>query len=99
MTYRIKELVINPDDPYAHDLLDRKPLVDFLSTLIGNLDSPFVLSLNSPFGTGKTTLVKMLMANLKKKNFHCIYFNAWEVDYAADPLVALVSRAPAARQA
>ncbi|MYB34300.1 MAG: hypothetical protein F4X92_04105 [Gammaproteobacteria bacterium] len=79
------------DNPYAHDLLDRKPLVDSLSRLIRNRDIPFALSLDSPFGTGKTTLVRMLMTDLKSKGVHCIYFNAWEVDFATDPLVALIS--------
>ncbi|MCY4227236.1 MAG: P-loop NTPase fold protein [Gammaproteobacteria bacterium] len=91
MDYQIEELEIKPEDPYADDLLNREPIVDFLSGLIERLNGPFVLSLDSPFGTGKTTLVKMLMEGLKKKGFHCIYFNAWEVDFVADPLVALVS--------
>ncbi|MCY4219773.1 MAG: P-loop NTPase fold protein [Gammaproteobacteria bacterium] len=91
MAYQIEEIEVKPENPYAHDLLDRKPIVDFLSGLIERLHGPFVLSLDSPFGTGKTTLVKMLMEDLKKKEFHCIYFNAWEVDYVTDPLVALVS--------
>ena len=72
MAYQIEEIEVKPENPYAHDLLDRKPIVDFLSGLIERLHGPFVLSLDSPFGTGKTTLVKMLMEDLKKKEFHCI---------------------------
>ena len=33
----------------------------------------------------------MLEAELKRQEFSCIYFNAWQVDYVTDPLVALVS--------
>jgi hypothetical protein len=33
----------------------------------------------------------MLSAHLSNQGFQCIRFNAWEVDYTADPLVAMVS--------
>ncbi|WP_176955032.1 P-loop NTPase fold protein [Rhodoferax sp. OV413] len=74
-----------------NDGLGRRPLVEFLASLIGKLQGPFVLALDSPWGTGKTTLVKMLKATLEQQGFQCIYFNAWQVDYVTDPLVALVS--------
>ncbi|MEO5796556.1 MAG: P-loop NTPase fold protein [Rhodoferax sp.] len=91
MTYRIAELEVPPESPFLNDGLGRKPLVEFLASLIGKLQGPFVLALDSPWGTGKTTLVKMLKATLEQQEFQCIYFNAWQVDYVTDPLVALVS--------
>ena len=91
MTYRINNFEVPPENPFQHDLLERQPLVRFLSDLIGRLDGSFVMALDSPFGTGKTTMVRMLMEELKCKGHQCTYFNAWEVDYATDPLVALVS--------
>jgi ABC-type dipeptide/oligopeptide/nickel transport system ATPase subunit len=91
MNYRLPELEINEADPFRHDVLNRKPLVEFLSALIDRLSGPFVLALDSPWGTGKTTLVRMLKAKLEQEKFQCIYFNAWQVDYVTDPLVALVS--------
>jgi len=91
MKYRVQELEISAENPFANDALAREPLVKFLSGLIGRFEGPFVLALDSPWGTGKTTLVKMLQAHLKQQDFQCLYFNAWQVDYAADPLVALVS--------
>ena len=91
MTYRIDDLEVPPGDPFQHDSLERKPLVEFLSRLIERLDGPFVMALDSPFGSGKTTLIRMLMEDLKVKGHQCTYFNAWKVDYATDPLVALVS--------
>jgi hypothetical protein len=91
MTYRIDDLEIPAESPFCHDALDRQPLVEFLSSLIKRLNGPFVMALDSPWGTGKTTLVRMLMADLQSKEFQCTYFNAWKVDYVTDPLVALVS--------
>ena len=91
MKYRLPELEVPSDQPFQHDALERKPLVEFLANLIGRLEGPFVLALDSPWGTGKTTIVKMLQAQLVLDQFQCVYFNAWKVDYVTDPLVALVS--------
>lgn len=91
MTYRISDIEISDDEPFAHDVLGRRPVVEFLEQLIKEIGGPFVMALDSPWGSGKTTLVRMLMVHLKRQNFQCIYFNAWKVDYVVDPLVALVS--------
>lgn len=90
MKYRLPELAVPDDNPFQHDALDRKPVVEFLAGLIGRLSGPFVLALDSPWGTGKTTLIRMLQADLRRQDFECLYFNAWKVDYVTDPLVALV---------
>ncbi|MDR7308103.1 P-loop NTPase fold protein [Rhodoferax saidenbachensis] len=91
MKYRLLELDVPSDNPFQHDALERKPLVEFLASLIGRLEGPFVLALDSPWGTGKTTIIRMLQAKLVMDQFQCVYFNAWKVDYVTDPLVALVS--------
>ena len=91
MNYRLPDLDIPADNPFQNDVLDRRPLVEFLVGLIGRFSGPFVLALDSPWGTGKTTLVRMLKAKVEQEHFQCVYFNAWQVDYVTDPLVALVS--------
>lgn len=91
MKYRLPDLEIPAESPFQNDALERKPLVEFLASLIARLEGPFVLALDAPWGTGKTTIVKMLKAMLAQEQFQCIYFNAWQVDYVTDPLVALVS--------
>ncbi|MBA2722924.1 MAG: AAA family ATPase [Methylibium sp.] len=92
MKFRTDSEPIDPKNPFAQDALDRKPLVEFLEAVIEKIEGPMVLALDSPWGTGKTTLVRMLQAQLEAKQFRCIYFNAWAVDYASDPLVAIVSK-------
>lgn len=91
MTYRVNEIEVSLESPFANDNLDRKPLVDFLTGLLGRQEGPFVFAIDSPWGTGKTTLVKMLAAEMENQDFQCVQFNAWKVDYVTDPLVALVS--------
>lgn len=89
--YKIHPINIFDGDTFKEDRLNRQPLVNDLSKLIGRLPGPFVLALDSPFGTGKTTFVNMLIPELNQNKHHCIYFNAWKNDYAIDPLIALVA--------
>jgi hypothetical protein len=91
MKFRLSELDVPLDNPFLNDALERKPIVDFLTGLLVRFSGPFVLALDSPWGTGKTTLVRMLKARLEQEKFQCVYFNAWQSDYVTDPLVALVS--------
>ena len=91
MTYRIDDIDVPKIDPFQNDQLDRKAVVNFLSDLIGRLDGPFVMALDATFGMGKSTLVRILIECLKSEGHRCINFNAWKVDYATDPLVALVA--------
>ena len=76
MKFRLPELEIPSDDPFRNDALERKPVVEFLAGLLDKFNGPFVLALDSPWGTGKTTLVRMLKAKLELANFQCVYFNA-----------------------
>lgn len=91
MKFRLPELDVPLGDPFVNDALERKPVVNLLVSLLDRFNGPFVLALDAPWGTGKTTLVRMLKARLQQEKFQCVYFNAWQSDYVADPLVALVS--------
>lgn len=88
MQIKPNEIDINEADIFANDLLDRQSEIKNLTPIILNVQAPLVLSLDSPWGTGKTTFVKMWRAYLQKQS---VYFNAWETDYAEDPLIVLVS--------
>lgn len=48
---------IPDDDPFKNDKLDREPTADFLTDLLSSAEGPYVMSLNAPWGTGKTTHV------------------------------------------
>lgn len=72
MTYRLPPLEVPADDPFRFDVLGRKPLVEFLCGLIERAGGPFVLALDSPWGSGKTTLISMLRAELARQGYCCI---------------------------
>lgn len=49
-----------------------------------------MISLEAPWGDGKTTFVKMWQAFLKKSGVKCLYFDAFAHDSFEDPFMALV---------
>ena len=91
MQVKPKDIEIDQDNPFANDLLHRKEEIENLSPLLLNMAGPFVFSIDSPWGTGKTTFIKLWRSWLQSQEVSSIYFNAWESDYTEDPLVALVS--------
>ncbi|MCO4088993.1 MAG: hypothetical protein HEQ17_08615 [Limnohabitans sp.] len=91
MKFRLAEIEVSDDDPFKHDSLQREDVVEFVGNLIKQLEGPFVLALDSPWGTGKTTVVNMLRAVLKKDEYTTVYFNAWKEDYVSDPLIPMVA--------
>lgn len=84
------ELQIESADPFANDAFDRKDVVESFVRIIAELEGPFVIAVDSPWGTGKTTFLKMLQATLERDTHPCMYFNAWKTDFADDPLIAFI---------
>jgi len=75
--------------------LEREPIADNLTKIIENLGEKgsFVLGIDSPWGTGKTTFIKMWQKKLeseKSDKIFTIHFNAWENDFHGDVLSALI---------
>ncbi|MDO9480500.1 MAG: P-loop NTPase fold protein [Hydrogenophaga sp.] len=91
MKFRLEEIEVPEDEPFKYDALKRQTVVEFVRDLIKQLEGPFVLALDSPWGTGKTTVVRMLRASLKSDGFASVYFNAWKEDYVSDPLIPMVA--------
>lgn len=90
MRFRVEEIEVREENPFLNDSLNRKPVVELLRDLVCRLDGPFVLAIDSPWGTGKTTVVRMLRSLLKIDGCASVYFNAWKEDYVTDPLVPMV---------
>jgi hypothetical protein len=90
MLEKISEPDVPEDDPFREDALDREPIAEHLTSLLSTFDDPFVLSLSSAYGTGKTVFVRMWRQKLENEGFVTLYYNAWENDFVDDPLVAFV---------
>ena len=84
------EIEIDRKDPFLNCKLNRKKNAQILTDIINSYSNGFVLALNSKWGSGKTTFVKMWEQSLKNQNYQTVYFNAWENDFENNPLTALM---------
>jgi energy-coupling factor transporter ATP-binding protein EcfA2 len=90
MKFRISDLEISRDDVFKNDKLGRREVVEFLANHISKVNAPYVIAIDAPYGSGKTTLVKMLQAHIDAESTRCIYVNLWEHDFSGDPLVPII---------
>ena len=90
-TIRPHEIEIPEYNPFENDLLDRKESVEVLSRLVSEIEGPSVLAVDSAWGNGKSTFVRIWAQHMRNKGFPIVEFNAWETDYSRDPFVALSS--------
>lgn len=81
---------ISQDNPWMLDRLDRTTAAENLTNLVRSLTQPFVISITSPWGTGKTTFIRMWEQQLIAENQPCIYFNAWENDFSENPFISFI---------
>ena len=84
------------DNPFQNDLFDRKTIAENFMKIFEADEEGIILSIDSAWGTGKTTFIKMweTMINNRdeyKNKYETFYFNAWENDYIQDPLLAILT--------
>jgi len=72
------------------DFMGRELSSEFLTKYILANDHIKVLNVNSPWGAGKTFFLQRWKEELSKKHV-CVMFNAWETDFSAEPLLALIT--------
>lgn len=89
---KVEERDPDPDDPWADDVLDRKEIADRLTSIVRGQEAPFVISIDGRWGTGKTFLLKRWQQDLENDGWQAIYYNAWEDDFAGDPLLAVTGQ-------
>lgn len=91
MKLKPNAIVPTPQDPFDGNLLFRNEnAATALTRIIENTEGGYTLSINADWGYGKTTFVKMWNLKLQEKGYKTIYFNAWESDFVADPMMALI---------
>lgn len=70
---------------FDDDMFDRKNIATNLAKILDSQTCPKVISIDSSWGTGKTTFITMFKDMLDndetyKNKFKSFYFNAWEND-------------------
>ena len=76
------------------DIFKRKDFGERLANLVENSGGNPVLALDSGWGEGKSTFIKMWRGYLAKRQgtkIRSIYFDAFENDYQKDPFLTLAS--------
>ncbi len=69
--------------------MGREKYAEILTQIVSQYDS-CVLAINSEWGTGKTTFIKMWQQYLANNEFNTLYFNVWENDFISDPLIGFI---------
>jgi hypothetical protein len=63
------------------DIFQRAAFGTGIANLLGTSSDPLIIMLDAPWGTGKTTFIKMLAGHLRNEGFPVIYFDAFENDH------------------
>lgn len=84
---------ISESDAWKDDPFNRKPDAEMLSRLIASsISDPLVLSVQAPWGSGKTTFLKRLQVHIRGEfAIPSISIDAWKNDESQDPLVTIIS--------
>lgn len=91
MRFKAPALKIEPNDPFASDALGRGESAETLTELLASLDESFVLAIDAPWGSGKTTFLRMWSEQLRQNGFRVVSFNAWESDFSESAIVSLLA--------
>ena len=82
----------NRDIPFDGDAIGVRQLSTNLEEMFMNLNGlPFVVGINSRWGTGKTWFLTEWAKQLEGNNWTTISFSAWENDFLSDPMLCLLS--------
>ena len=89
---KVVEPRVDAENPWHDDVLDRKDIAERLTSIVRGQVAPFVISLDGRWGTGKTFLLKRWQQDLENQGWQAIYYNAWEDDFANDPLLSVTGQ-------
>ena len=88
---KIQHEKIDPKNPWLRDKLERKKVADYLTPVLASIRQPFVISLHSPYGTGKSFFLECWKADLEAQGYTVVLFDAWKTDFSNDPLSAFIA--------
>lgn len=88
----LTKLRLRPPDPTdSTDLLDRRTQVEIVCGVLRSEAGPAVVTVNAPWGGGKTTFLRMCARELRgTADVLVVEFNSWTQQYTKKPLVDLV---------
>lgn len=91
MKLRLQDSAPDPKDPFKDDLLERGRLAERLTIFLSNVEGPFTMALTGPYGSGKSYFLRRCKILLEKAHVPVVLINAWETDFASEPLAPIIS--------
>lgn len=84
------------DNPFENDEFEREIIARNFMRIFNKDEDGIILSIDSNWGTGKTTFIKMWESLINNdedfsNSYETLYFNAWDSDYMEDPLLAILA--------
>jgi predicted KAP-like P-loop ATPase len=71
------------------DIFERRSAGKGLTNVVCRVSDPLVIAIDSEWGTGKTTFLKMWAGELRKQQIPVVFFDAFQHDYAEDAFTAI----------
>ena len=75
---------------FDDDIFNRKIIADNLTSILEEQKMPISISIDSYWGSGKTTFIKKWMNDLNKHGNKTLYLDAWEYDYNHEPIIPII---------
>ena len=88
----VKSTIWN-DEPSAADGLGRSEIASALSHVITSCETPLVVGLYGTWGSGKTSLLRLIEADLERSAAAItVWFDAWQHQFDENPAIALLHK-------
>ncbi|WP_049722420.1 KAP family P-loop NTPase fold protein [Gilvimarinus polysaccharolyticus] len=87
---KLKDIEIPPQEPFKNSVAGRDQVGRALTNFLDQTDTPLVMSIDAPWGQGKTTFLHMWREHLKQEGFTTIYYNAWNSDHGDNAMLSLI---------
>ena len=85
------EPIIESGHPFKYCSTGREETGKALTSIVESIDLGGTIALTGEWGSGKTTFLRMWKQSLEDQHYPTILLNAWETEWAEDPLVAVIA--------
>jgi len=72
------------------DIFEREVIAKNLTSMLEEQSIPISISIDSYWGSGKTTFLKKWMNELNNSGTKTLYLDAWAFDYNQDPIIPII---------
>ena len=82
---------VEPGNPFKNCSTGREGVGEALTSIVNSIDLGGTIALTGEWGSGKTTFLRMWKQSLEDKHYPVVLLNAWETEWAEDPLISVIA--------